>query len=114
MYKRQKEPKWFDGLLAEYLDIYNAAEEALKTCDWKAVGALADKNHALLQQLTVSCPELDKLVDAARGAGALGAKLAGTGRGGLMWAICADAKSQQAVADALGKIAPQVWKTEFA
>lgn len=51
---------------------------------------------------------------AARAAGALGAKMSGTGRGGLMWAICADAASQDAVHAALSKIAPTVWKTEFA
>lgn len=112
--KKEKDPAWFDGLLKEYVAIYDDAELALQACDWKRVGELADKNHALLQQLTVSCAELDALVEAARAAGALGAKLAGTGRGGLMWAICADAKSQSAVADALGKVAPQVWKTEFA
>lgn len=112
--KKEADPAWFDGLLQSYLEVYEGAEAALKACDWKQLGELADKNHALLQQLTVSCKELDDLVLAARGAGALGAKMAGTGRGGLMWAICADAKSQAAVAEALGKISPQVWKTEFA
>jgi mevalonate kinase len=112
--KKDKDPKWFDDLLMQYNEVYEGAEEALKTCDWKKVGQLADKNHELLQNLTVSCKELDDLVLAARAAGALGAKMAGTGRGGLMWAICEDAKSQAAVAEALGKIAPQVWKTEFA
>ncbi len=53
--------------------------------DW--LGALMNKNHALLQELTVSSPELDRLVEAARGAGALGAKLSGGGRGGNMIAL---------------------------
>jgi mevalonate kinase len=39
--------------------------------------------------LTVSSPELDKLVDAARKAGALGAKMSGGGRGGNMIALVA-------------------------
>jgi mevalonate kinase len=51
------------------------------------LGALMDENHALLQQLTVSSPELDRLVDTARQAGALGAKLSGGGRGGNMIAL---------------------------
>ena len=42
------------------------------------------------------------------------AKMAGTGRGGLMWAVCLDEKSQNAVYEALSKVAPQVWKTQFA
>jgi len=82
--------------------------------EWKEVGKLADENHTLLQKLTVSCKELDHLVDVAKKAGAAGAKMAGTGRGGLMWAICLDAKSHDSVYDALSKAAPQAWKTEFA
>jgi mevalonate kinase len=44
-------------------------------------------NHALLQRMTVSSPELDRLVEAARKSGALGAKLSGGGRGGNMIAL---------------------------
>jgi len=51
------------------------------------LGELMNKNHALLQELTVSSPELDRLVEAARSAGALGAKLSGGGRGGNMIAL---------------------------
>ena len=49
---------------------------------------LMNENHALLQELTVSSPELDQLVEATRAsAGALGAKLSGGGRGGNMIAL---------------------------
>ncbi len=53
----------------------------------RALGPLMNENHALLQEMTVSCPELDALVAAARAAGALGAKLSGGGRGGNMIAL---------------------------
>ena len=46
-----------------------------------------DRNHALLQQLTVSSPELEHLTEAARRSGASGAKLSGGGRGGNMIAL---------------------------
>jgi mevalonate kinase len=46
-----------------------------------------NQNHALLQEMTVSSPELDSLVEAAKHAGALGAKLSGGGRGGNMIAL---------------------------
>lgn len=52
-----------------------------------AVGGLLDENHALLQQIGVSTPELDALVDLARGAGARGAKLSGAGGGGVVLAL---------------------------
>ena len=51
------------------------------------LGALMDENHSYLQQMGVSSPELDCLVEAARTAGALGAKLSGGGRGGNMIAL---------------------------
>jgi mevalonate kinase len=46
-----------------------------------------DENHELLVTLGVSSPELDRLVTAARAAGALGAKLSGAGWGGNMLAL---------------------------
>ena len=59
-----------------------------------------DENHALLQEIGVSCPELDALVAAARAAGALGAKLSGGGRGGNMIALVTEETASE-VADAL-------------
>ena len=66
----------------------------------KMLGPLMDENHALLQEMTVSSPELDKLVSAARNAGALGAKLSGGGRGGNMIALVEPARAE-AVAKSL-------------
>jgi mevalonate kinase len=51
------------------------------------LGDLMNQNHAFLQEMTVSSPELDTLVRAARQAGALGAKMSGGGRGGNMLAL---------------------------
>jgi len=51
------------------------------------LGDLMNQNHAFLQEMTISSPELDNLVRAARKAGALGAKMSGGGRGGNMLAL---------------------------
>ncbi len=64
------------------------------------LGELMDQNHEFLQALAVSSPELDNLVETARKAGALGAKLSGGGRGGNMIALVEQPKAQ-AVAGAL-------------
>jgi mevalonate kinase len=64
------------------------------------LGPLMDANHGLLRKIGVSCPELDLLVQAARSAGALGAKLSGGGRGGNMIALITP-KSADKVAAAL-------------
>jgi mevalonate kinase len=57
----------------------------------ETLGRLMDENHALLQCLGVSCPELDRLVAAARSGGALGAKMSGAGWGGNMIALVTEA-----------------------
>jgi mevalonate kinase len=112
--KKEADPAWFDALLAQYRDLIAQAEPAVKESDLVKIGELMNQNHALLQDLTVSCPELDRLVEAARAAGALGAKMSGTGRGGLMLALTPDEAVQEAVAEALEKAgASQVWKTSF-
>eukprot|EP00658_Telonema_sp_P-2_P062168 TRINITY_DN50834_c0_g1_i1.p1 TRINITY_DN50834_c0_g1~~TRINITY_DN50834_c0_g1_i1.p1 ORF type:complete len:375 (+),score=95.04 TRINITY_DN50834_c0_g1_i1:79-1125(+) len=113
--RRQSDPAWYNSLEREYTgEVLPIAEKALKEGDWGALGRAAGMNHRLLQQLGVSCPELDSLVDTALEAGALGAKMAGTGRGGLMFAVCGDSsEAQEAVFRALSGVAPQVWKTSF-
>ena len=68
-------------------EIVRAAREDIERGKRKELGELMNENHALLRELTVSSPELDNLVHAARQAGALGAKLSGGGRGGNMLAL---------------------------
>ena len=63
------------------------ARRAIEAGKPEVLGELMNENHTLLQKLTVSSPELDRLVEAARDAGALGAKLSGGGRGGYMIAL---------------------------
>ena len=74
---------------------------ALKAGDWETVGRLMNKNHALLKEITVSCRELDELQMVALDAGALGAKLTGTGRGGSMIALTPGKELQTVVAKAI-------------
>jgi mevalonate kinase len=55
--------------------------------DLPILGQLIDKNQELLKQLNVSSPGIEHLVQAARDAGAYGAKLSGGGRGGNVIAL---------------------------
>jgi mevalonate kinase len=80
--------------------IANSARDAIERGKTKELGALMDANHAILQQLTVSSPELDSLVESARRSGAGGAKLSGGGRGGNMIALVEKDRAAQ-VAKAL-------------
>jgi mevalonate kinase len=68
-------------------EISFTARRALEAGKYELLGELMDDNHTYLQKITVSSPELDQLVEAARAAGARGAKLSGGGRGGNMIAL---------------------------
>jgi len=78
--------KW-ENVFDEIADISFSARRVIEEGWTKMLGTLMDENHALLQSMTVSSPELDTLVSTAPKAGALGAKLSGGGRGGNMIAL---------------------------
>ena len=84
----------YDAEPARYVPLFDqagkiavAARAAIEQGQIEMLGRLMNENHAVLQALGVSCPELDCLVTAAQEGGALGAKLSGAGRGGNMIAL---------------------------
>ncbi len=77
----------WERVFDEIGEIAETAHEKIESGKWNELGELTNRNHALLQRLTVSSPELDRFVEAARNAGALGAKMSGGGRGGNMIAL---------------------------
>jgi mevalonate kinase len=83
----EREPARFEALFDRVAAVVEAARAAIAAGEPGRLGPLMDENHALLQEIGVSCSELDALVMAARGAGATGAKLSGGGRGGNMIAL---------------------------
>lgn len=92
------------GLLAE------ESREALLAGELAPIGTRMDTAHDLLATLGVSTPRLDELVARARRAGALGAKLTGSGGGGCVIALAPDAEAAAEIAaqlDAAG--AHQTW-----
>jgi mevalonate kinase len=108
---KDKDPKWFDGIIAEYSKLVAQGRQALEKYDLPLVGKLMDKNHSLLQAITVSNEALDTMVAISRKSGALGAKVTGTGRGGNMIALTPGAKLRDKVANALQAAGYEVWKT---
>jgi mevalonate kinase len=96
----EREGTRFEALFNRVAAVAEAARLAIAAGEPERLGPLMDENHALLQEIGVSCPELDALVAAARAAGALGAKLSGGGRGGNMIALVT-AESAPRVAEGL-------------
>ena len=91
--------KW-ESLFDKVGELVKEARNSIESGKTKELGMLMNQNHTVLQELTVSSPELDKLVSAARTAGALGAKLSGGGRGGNMIALVEPSQAK-AVAQSL-------------
>jgi mevalonate kinase len=77
----------FEALFDAAGAIATAARKAIEAGSVDALGPLMDENQAQLHEMGVSSPKLDKLIEAARSSGALGAKLSGAGRGGNMIAF---------------------------
>lgn len=85
--------RWLEGdpeVVAGYermTEIARMGKKALLLEDWSLLGALMNENHAIQRNLGGSGEANERLIAAALGAGALGAKLAGAGDGGTIIAL---------------------------
>jgi len=98
--RRKQYPSIIDHIIKTGGEIALRAVEALETGDLRTLGELMNFNQALLYTIGVSNESLERLVYAARKAGALGAKLTGAGGGGCMIALCLPEKTEP-VAEAI-------------
>ncbi|MGV8025070.1 MAG: mevalonate kinase [Anaerolineaceae bacterium] len=87
---REQNPDLVNALFTEIGDLTDSAKNAFQNGDIIQLGNLMVKNHRFLQELNISLPELDILVDLALENGAYGAKLCGAGRGGNVIALVSE------------------------
>jgi mevalonate kinase len=85
--------KSFEGIRA----LVANARHAIEAGDSVTLGRLMDLNQMILSGLLVSTPEIERMCELARGAGALGAKLTGAGGGGSVVALAPSAVVAEAV-----------------
>ena len=78
-----------------------ASLDALRAGDLAAIGRAFSINHAWLQRLGVSTPRLDVACALLESNGALGAKLAGAGGGGVCFGLVASPQAGEGVARTL-------------
>ena len=81
------DPQRWNEVFEEIKEIVHQARQSIESGEWQKLGPLMDANQAFLQEMSVSSAELERLVLAAKTAGAEGAKLSGGGRGGNMIAL---------------------------
>lgn len=114
---KDSNPTWFAAILKKYQAMYEAATSAIAAGDLKLIGSLMDLNHELCRELTLTCKELDDIVLTARRFGACGAKMSGTGRGGIAIALADSTEAQSRIATGLKKecaAAKFVWQYNVA
>jgi mevalonate kinase len=79
------------------------AKLAIEAGDHIALGQLLDLNHTILSSLMLCTTKLDEMCQAARRAGALGAKMTGAGGGGCMFALAPKHDEAIRLRDVLGE-----------
>jgi mevalonate kinase len=107
----QADPQRYEPIFAQVGRLVERVRDVLAEGDIACLGPMLNTNQTLLEQMGVSSPELEHLIEAARGAGATGAKLSGGGGGGVMLSLVNDATSDT-VAEALRRAgSAQVYTT---
>jgi mevalonate kinase len=102
----RENPEYHDDIFDDIDKISLKAKDEIEHKKWRKVGSLMDKNQELLRKLGVSSFKLEEMVNAAKDAGAYGAKLSGAGVGDCMIAI--PDGSVEAVKDAIKEAGGQV------
>ncbi|KAA0000225.1 MAG: mevalonate kinase [Thermoplasmata archaeon] len=101
--RREEQKDRYNKIFEQAERLAHEARKALLEMNWEKVGSLMNENHKLLQQIEVSCKELDFLVEVALQHGAYGAKMTGGGLGGYMVALTPGKELQEKVAEAIEK-----------
>lgn len=100
---KEANPGKFQKIFDAYTEIASSARKAIEDFDLQKLGELMNKNHELLLEIGVGCPESIEIVKIARENGALGAKITGTGKGGLVLALAQNKAAQDKIASAIEK-----------
>ena len=108
---KEEDPERIEKIFGEYRKLAEEAKKALLKGDITAIGNLMNQNHKMLQQITVSGKINDELVEIALENGAIGAKLTGTGRGGLVIGLAENENIQEKIGKAIEEKGYSVWTT---
>ena len=95
------------------MKIVREARTVLESGDAAKLGRLMDENQRLLKEMNLSCKEAEEIIEHARKAGATGAKITGTGRGGYVVLLTKGKDAQEKVAKAIEAAGYRVMKTEI-
>lgn len=98
---RERDQARIDALFWELGSMASIAREIIRAGAPGELGVCMSHAHMILKEVGVSSNDLDTLVATAIAKGALGAKLSGAGRGGVMIALVENAAAQERISAAL-------------
>jgi mevalonate kinase len=107
----QDQPQSTGQIFTSIGDISRQARGLIQDGKVEELGPLMNQNQRFLQELSISSPELDGLVEAARIGGATGAKLSGGGRGGNIIALVSQENAAVVERNLLSAGAVHTWIT---
>lgn len=105
--KAKKYPKQIENIYTSIQSIVDLARKSLLKSDWETAGELMNFNQGYLVSLGVSSQKLDNMINAAKDAGAYGAKLSGAGGGDCMISLAPPSKMrfvEQVISKASGQV----------
>lgn len=108
---KEEKPEQYKRVFEDYMRVFEDGLNAIKGNDLQSLGELFNRNQELLAEMTLSCPEIEEIREAALKAGAYGSKLTGTGRGGTVISLTPGAELQDRVADAIEAKGYAAYKT---
>ncbi len=108
---KEADEEEFAKILNEYEKIVQEAKIAIANFNIEKIAELMEKNQELLRKINVSSDLLENIIDDAKKAGAISAKLTGTGRGGSVIALTPTKELQEAVAKKIKKAGYEVTLT---
>ncbi len=99
--RKEENEEEFEEIFQDEVILVNEAKQALEEGDIKMLGELMNNNQVLLRDIGVSCDELEELIEVALENGALGAKLSGAGKGGIIIALAENEEVQEKIVKAI-------------
>ena len=109
----KKEPRLMEGYFEEIRKVTENGKLAIEKGNIDMVGELMEKNHELLNKISVGHQELDKLVEISMDSGAAGAKLTGGGGGGNMLALAESVEQQKKIYNSITEAGYRAYQTSF-
>jgi mevalonate kinase len=112
---RDEDRAKYDSMFWEIGSMASVAREVIRGGNRAELGMCMNRNHEILCDLGLTCGEVEHIVEAAREAGAAGAKVSGAGRGGCVLALLGDDTDEGALAAAIKQAgAREIYETELA